>query len=265
MIPIINPPWGGGRNGAMFALDTTRPDVQEHLERLAAQLVASGFGYLKLDFTFAPSFDGRWSDPAATPAQRVRAGFEAIRRGAGEDAFLLGCGAPLAQGVGIVDAMRIGPDVAPSWNVPHGIEPLAGYGATQPSVRNAWVDTAVRAFMHRRLWVNDPDCVMLRTEDTTLDVDRARTWSRAVGVSGGMVMLSDDLALLSASARSMLDETIETARRADEAARAGRVARSPGLLKSSVPTVLESPVGRLEVEVGEGTSVLLPSISFDDR
>src|SRR5690606_39623956 len=90
---MFNPEWGGGRDGIMYALDTTKPEVIAHLEHVAQSLVEAGFAYLKLDFTFAPSFDGVWADASRTPAQRVRAGFDAIRRGAGEDTFLLGCGA----------------------------------------------------------------------------------------------------------------------------------------------------------------------------
>ena len=36
------------------------------------------------------------------------------------------------------------------------------------STRNAWQSTLARSFMHRRLWLNDPDCLMLRTDETEL-------------------------------------------------------------------------------------------------
>ena len=43
-----------------------------------------------------PALEGwRWADPTASPAERVRRGYEAIRRGAGDDTFLLACGCPL--------------------------------------------------------------------------------------------------------------------------------------------------------------------------
>src|SRR5205085_10366281 len=109
----MNPSWGG----AVYGLDTSNPAVLAHLEGVARALREMGFSYLKLDFTFAPSFDGVWHDPSQTPADRVRAGFDAIRRGAGDDAFILGCGAPLAHVVGVVDGNRIGPDVAPLWEL----------------------------------------------------------------------------------------------------------------------------------------------------
>jgi alpha-galactosidase len=142
----------------------------------------------------------------------VRAGFEAIRRGAGADAFLLGCGAPIASSIGLVDGMRIGPDVAPWWE-PR--EHFPGYAAVAPSTANALRATQARQFMHRRLWLNDPDCVMLRTTATDLTPAEARRWALAVGDSGGMVLVSDDLSLLGANERSLLDEVIARGREAD--------------------------------------------------
>ena len=251
---MFNPPWGGGREGLMYGLDPTVPEVREHLRSLAATLVAMGYRYLKLDFTFSPSFDGVWADRSFTAAQRVRAGLDAIREGAGDDVFLLGCGVPLANSVGVVDANRIGADVAPSWNRGRGESMLSGYAGTQPATRHAWAATAVRSFLHRRAWLNDPDCVMLRAERTELTPEAAHTWARAVGVSGGMVVVSDDLSLLGAEARAMLDEAVALGRRADEAARAGSVAVAPGLLDGPEPTRLRSVAGELLVDLPSGRS-----------
>ena len=255
---MFNPPWGGGMDGLMFGLDTTVPEVREHLRDLAATVIAMGFTYLKLDFTFSPSFDGVWSDRSFTPAQRVRAGFDAIRAGAGDDTFLLGCGVPLAHSVGVVDANRIGADVAPSWSLRSDVSMLSGYAGTQPATRHAWSATATRSFMHRRLWLNDPDCLMLRSEQTELTPQAAHTWAQAVGISGGMVLVSDDLSLLGSSARSVLDEAIDLSRSADSAARQGEVARSLDLLEGPEPTRLSSSVGELRVDLSDGTSEFSP-------
>ena len=218
---MYNPPWGGGQGGFMWALDTTHPEVVAHLEALGRDLVDAGYRYLKLDFTFAPSYEGCWHDPAATPAQRVRAGYDAIRRGAGDDVFVLGCGVPLSHVVGCVDGNRIGSDVAPSW-LRHGeSEGLAGYESALPATRHALHATLARSFMHRRLWLNDPDCLMLRSAETDLGVDAARTWTRAVALSGGMALVSDDLSLLDGEARRLLDEAVEVGRRSDAAALEG--------------------------------------------
>jgi alpha-galactosidase len=71
--------------------------------------------------------------------------------------------------------------------------------------------------MHRRLWLNDPDCVMLRTRETSMSAGEVRRWAMAVGASGGMAVVSDDLALLGGDERSLCDEVI-TLGRANDAA-----------------------------------------------
>jgi alpha-galactosidase len=208
LVGMVNDHWGG----AVHVLDTTKPEVIAHLEGLARDLVAAGFTYLKLDFTYAPSIGGQYADPSVSARERVRAGFAAMRRGAGDNTFILGCGAPIGPCIGLVDGMRIGPDVAPYWN------PKARFGtydATQPSTANALAATEARQFMHRRLWLNDPDCVMLRTADTELTPEQVRRWAEAVGNSGGMVLVSDDLSLLGADAHTLLDDVIARGREVD--------------------------------------------------
>lgn len=218
LVGMVNEGWGG----PALTLDTTIPEVLDHVESTSRALVAAGFPYLKLDFTYAPSLDGEFADPTRTPAERVRAGMEAVRRGAGDATFLLGCGLPLGVGVGVVDGMRIGADVAPWWDVQPDQWNPPGYSEVEPATRNAWVNTRTRSFMHRTLWLNDPDCVMLRTTETRLTPDQVRAWALAVGDSGGMVLASDDLALLDADARALLDEVVSRGRAADAEARSGR-------------------------------------------
>jgi len=221
-------------------------------------VVDAGFPYLKLDFTFSPSVDGGYADPARTPAERVRAGFAALRRGAGDDAFLLGCGVPLANVVGLVDANRIGPDVAPVWALDPAEEVVPGYLGIQPATAHAFTNTLTRSFMHRRLWLNDPDCLMLRTTDTGLGESAARTWALAVGLSGGMALVSDDLALLDSRSRRLLDEVLALGRAADAGATAGDGPRCDDLLEPTAPAQLTSRAGHLEADPFAGSSQFTP-------
>ena len=231
-IGMFHEVWGG----VMWQLDTTNPEVADHLAATAAALVAAGYRYLKLDFTFSASMPGRFADPTRTPAERVRAGYDAIRRGAGDDVFILGCGAPLGAVVGSVDAMRIGADVAPWWDAPADApERQPAYEATTPATRHAFVNTCTRSFMHRRLWSNDPDCIMLRTSETRLSPAAAEGWALTVGASGGLVLVSDDLSLIDARGRRLLDTVVEMARAVDDAARAGSGPRALGLLDPDGP------------------------------
>lgn len=201
-----NPVWGLA--APAYVLDTTHPEVLEWLAELARVVVRQwGYRVLKLDFLYAAALPGQRHDPTATRAQALRRGLEAIRDGAGDDAFLLGCGSPLGPAVGIVDAMRIGPDVAPAWTTwlsrwllrgRHGV-------ATRHAIRNA----LTRAFMHRRLWLNDPDCVMVRDADTALTLDEVRSLAAVVGLSDGLFVMSDRLDALPEERRSVLADACD--------------------------------------------------------
>jgi alpha-galactosidase len=242
--------WGG----VMWEFDVTDAAVIDHLECTARSLVEIGYRYLKLDFTFSAAMPGRFRDPTRTPAERVRAGYEAIRRGAGDDVFILGCGAPVGALVGVVDGMRIGADVAPWWSAPADAEEQQpAYELTTPATQHAFVNTCNRSFMHRKLWLNDPDCVMLRASDTRLSVPAAETWARTVGCSGGLALVSDDLALLGPDARALLDEVVAVGRAADAAAATGpSPPRSVGLLDPAGPLGLEGPMGAIRVDFASG-------------
>jgi alpha-galactosidase len=141
--------------------------------------------------------------------------------------------------VGAVDGNRIGSDVDPRWTLDPARADEA-YPDALPATRHAFRNTLARSFMHRNLWLNDPDCVMLRTTQTDLDPAGVRTWAETVAVSGGMVLVSDDLALLDDTSRALLHEVIAIGRQVDAEAMAGAppvcddlLDASPGRLRSA--------------------------------
>ncbi len=186
-VALINKDWKGK---ICYALDPTHPEVLSWLERIARRARKDGFDYLKLDFLYAGTLPGERYDPDLPSGAAYRGAIEAIRRGAGKAAFLLGCGAPLGPSIGLFEAMRIGPDVAPYWASPIA-DRLFGVKAA-PSAVNGLRNVLSRAALHRRLWLNDPDCAVLRDEDTKLDTNEVRTLAATIAVSGGLLVLSDD-------------------------------------------------------------------------
>lgn len=175
------------------ALDPTHPGVEEWLRELVATAVHRwGFPYLKLDFLYAAALPGHRYDRKATRAQALRRGLQAIREAAGEEAFLLGCGCPLGPAIGLVDGMRIGPDVAPHW-APRmfGLSLPFRRERSLPALRHAVRNVLNRSWMHRRWWWNDPDCLLLRARETRLSEAEVRLQVTAVALSGGMVLDSD--------------------------------------------------------------------------
>jgi alpha-galactosidase len=180
------------------ALDASHPAVLEHLRDLTTTLTHEwGFSMLKVDFLYAGALPGRHYNPKLTRAEAFWAGLEAIRQGAGEDTFLLGCGCPFGPAIGVVDAMRIGPDTAPSWEPYFNWLPWAGplikTELSMPSLRNALRHTLNLSTLHKRWWWNDPDCLLVRDTETHLTEVEVQTAISLVGLSGGLLISSDDM------------------------------------------------------------------------
>ncbi len=224
------------------ALDTTHPDFLEHLKRTYRTLAEWGFAYHKIDFLYAGALHGRRRDPKATRAEALRRGLEAVREGIGPDSFLLGCGCPLGPAVGVVDGMRIGCDTAPSWETPWSR--LFGPGA--PSARGSIHNTLARAPMHRVLWLNDPDCAMLRPARTKLSPGERDTLALACAAGGGIFLVSDDLSLYGEAEWGHLRELLDLFRELESA---GAEARCPDLFQADAPGALE--------RLGQGRGVRL--------
>ena len=193
--PVVS---GKNWDTSLHGLDTTHPAAREWLREILTTVVRDwGFDYLKLDFLVSGAARGQRYDPRVTRAEALRGGLLLIREIVGEDVFLLGCGCPLLSAVGVMDAMRIGPDSAPYWSARYkGIPVPSGDGHALPALEGAIRNTLTRAWMQPALWINDPDCLLLRDNQTELTLDEARMFASAVGLSGGMALISDRVARL---------------------------------------------------------------------
>jgi alpha-galactosidase len=179
--------WGG----AYHAFDCGQTEVLEWLEDLAFTCSVWGFTYLKLDALFAGMLPGvRASGVHRVEAYRL--GLEAIRRGA-ENAYIVGCGAPLLQSVGIVDAMRIGPDSAPIWD-DHSRRYYLRDG-TGPSARNALHTCLTRWYQHSWYRV-DSDLAFFSERGNLLSCDERDALEALVDCCAGLRSNGDTLAKL---------------------------------------------------------------------
>ncbi len=227
------------------ALDLTHPGVQDYLRQVVETVVHRwGYTYLKLDFLYAGALPGRRHDPTRTRPQVLRHGLRLIRESAGETAFLLGCGCPLGPAVGLVDAMRIGPDIAPHWHPRlYGLSRPWRGKVSYPAAANAVRNTLTRAAYHRRLWWNDPDCVLVRVRDTRLTDREVQGWLSVVGLCGGLLVWSDDLEAVPPERRQWLAALLPIQ---------PEVGRPLDLLEHTVP---ETVVLHLKRPWGEGLTV----------
>ena len=176
------------------ALDLTHPGALDYAWCVVEKAVKEwGYGYLKLDFLYAAALPGHHKDPTKTRAQVLRNGLKALRKAAGEETFLLGCGMPLGSGIGIFDAARIGADVSGTWYPNYmGIKPVFKKEPHIPSAKNSIQNIFTRAMLHDRWWINDPDCLLVRT-DTNLTLPEIQSLATAIVLTGGSLLVSDNL------------------------------------------------------------------------
>ncbi|HZN76363.1 MAG TPA: glycoside hydrolase family 36 protein [Micromonosporaceae bacterium] len=188
---------GHNWNQDVYGLDVTHPEAVAYLREVFGWLRSIGIDYFKTDFVYAGALAGS-RHTGVEPLRAYRDGVALIREVIGPDAYLLGCGAPILPSVGLVDAMRVSPDIALEY------EPRDG-DPSQPSQRGAALSTVGRAWQHGRFWVNDPDCIVARPA-----VERREEWAAVVERYGGLRASSDRIADLDDWGLSTTRRLLET-------------------------------------------------------
>lgn len=168
--------WGD----VFYGLDVTRPGVQKWLAERMQEVRQWGFDYLKLDFLYAAALPGvRYQKIPGELA--FRKALEIMRQAAGEQAYILTCGAPILANLGLADGLRVGPDVAPVWDNPDRSQTL--HDLSGPSTLNA-----IRTTLHR-LWLRpliqvDPDVAFFRTQYNLLNPEQKAWLQDLVQITG---------------------------------------------------------------------------------
>lgn len=163
-----------------YVLDITHPAAAAYLREVFTTYARYGVTYFMVDFMYAGAVEGVRHDEV-TGIAAYRAALELVRESIGPDALLQGCGAPMFPSVGLVDTMRVGADIAPSFHPRDG-------ELSDPGTESAIISTVGRAFTQGRFWVNDPDCFSVRPE-----VERRELWADVVAEYGGVRISSDRL------------------------------------------------------------------------
>ena len=153
----VNAGWNW--HGRCYGLDLSRDDVLDHVRGVISRAVSWGFTYLKLDFLYAGALPAIRSCDVHRE-QAYRDGIEAIRKAAGDDTYLLACGAPLIASIGVFDGARVGPDVAEYWENTQAT--LYLHNISGPNTRYAIATSAHRLWMDE-IWDVDPDVTYFRS------------------------------------------------------------------------------------------------------
>ncbi len=172
----------------LFVLDVTNPDAQEYLRQTYRTLVREwGARYIKLDFMDNTAIEGYYHRPNTTALEAQRIGLEIIRKAVGDDVLLDKDGSPMLNPVGLVDEGRISQDT----------------GHAFQRSKEAAPGIAARYYMHRNLFVTDPDAFTVsrqlleeRTIEAPVTLNEAQVSIALAAVSGGMFEIGDDLPTL---------------------------------------------------------------------
>ena len=191
-MPSSEVSFGGWRCAPWYMLDTTNLEARAHLTHIFRTMREEWkVTYFKLDANMwgALPFGERF-DKQKTCVEAYRMGMQAILEGAGYNSFLLGCNAPMWPSLGLVHGMRVTNDNARDFSM---FTELAK-------------ECFGRNWQHNRLWINDPDMVVLRNRDISvmdpsgvINVDSQLTRAEFlydatyVLASGGMVLSGDDI------------------------------------------------------------------------
>lgn len=179
-----NPLW----SGPFYALDVYNDEFLYQMRNVFDTILNRwGFDMVKLDFLYAAALLPRNGKPrGAVMADAMRF----LRRCAG-DRLILGCGVPMGSAFGLVDYCRIGSDVAPKWE--DRLLRAVNY-RERVSTANSLASTVGRAHLNGKVFVNDPDVIMLRREKNAMSEDQRFTLFLLNNIFGGLIFTSDNVA-----------------------------------------------------------------------
>lgn len=229
--------WGG------TSLDLTNPKVQNHIVYVSKKLQGWGFDYFKMDGLWTGTVteqiyinDGYKNDsignikplfdPFTPQIQAYRNGLRLIRKATKGKVFFSGCNVSqnmrsLGGTIGLVDAMRVGPD----------------FNNDGEGIRTGPIRASRLYFLNGKVWWNDPDpCPIRKKGAAAMDgsskgigsVTRAKLLPSFVAVAGQFFLSSDWLP-------NLPDERLEIMRRT-MASHTG-VARPVDAFSKSLPSI----------------------------
>lgn len=202
-------------------LDGSHPEARAYLRKIARYMHDEcGLRYFKLDFlSYGALPAGKRYDNNMTSVQAYRLAMKAIVEEVGADSFILACNAPFWPTLGLCHGNRTTNDIFRDWK----------------HVSKNALEQFYRNWQHQRLWINDPDCILLEKLDVkrrngvkpcTLTESEFEFHKAFAIASGGMILSGDLLYQLSeeniAVLRTMIENMGESAVFDDDQFQIGR-------------------------------------------
>lgn len=144
-------------------------------------------------------------DPSMTCMERTRAGLKAMKEGLG-DGYLLGCSSVFGPTLGIVDGLRTGGDIFPTYD----------------AYRDRCLQNGGNFYLHKTVVQNDADYLIVRNKDDeeierawkdkfggTVTLNEAAMWADYIALFGGMHIESDNLKTLRPERKALVEKAFK--------------------------------------------------------
>ncbi|MDR1734927.1 MAG: hypothetical protein LBR73_08630 [Oscillospiraceae bacterium] len=170
-----SPAMKGVRHNTVY-LEPDHPAARERIFQIVKQAADAGYGYLKLDFTYALSTARKPYNPKKTSFQTLRDLYKLFRDAAGEDVYINACvGGLYRYTLGLADVARIGGDNGSYWG----------------SVKRNMPEAILKACAAANWWLPDPDVFYMRSGSSKLTTEENWLVTGTIGLMGGLFMTSD--------------------------------------------------------------------------
>ncbi len=142
----------------VFLLDVTMESSQKYIRDLLEKMLGWGYTYFKLDFLGSLLSARSFFDRSITPGKLMALSIGTAYRQVAGRAKLLGCNYLFNGGPDMADIVRVGSDIHARWK----------------NIRQNAVSVAARFWCNKKLWINDPDFALCRSQDTADDPEMQR-------------------------------------------------------------------------------------------
>ncbi len=183
--------FGGWRLAPWYVLDGTNPNVQKHFEQLFSNMRNEwGCTYFKLDANYWGAIHGAtYYKKGATRTEAYRDGMKAIVKGAGKNAYILGCNQPMWPSLGLVTGSRTSMDIDVDFD----------------NMKHTGLENLYRSWQNNKLWWNDPDCLLLAGH---LPENQYMFHASLLYATGGALLSGDDISMLPDNRLAILKKMI---------------------------------------------------------
>lgn len=200
-------------DGSVYPLDLENSRVLKHIKDSFENAVKNfNCRYFKIDFLVRSLIRCNTEDDVVTYQNDYcvavyKNAVRQIRQTVGRDTYLLACGAPITEAAGVFDSIRASQDI--TWCKGNFEHP--GYWTL--IVKNAQ-NIFLRSYYHNKMFLNDPDALLVRDylgekdDDFRASLDEARVWATVVAMSGGAVLINEELEKLSEERKEIIRQVL---------------------------------------------------------